>query len=170
MDVTEAVAAKTQRVRAVPESVIADVKCTFPLKRWVRVTVRHGHFDEGQAPRNRPTIKLQIVQNDPFAVIKADTKRPFLPFDEVPEYAKRGSVGLYHVQSLGNVGAPDRLQETISIQQVAMVIVGQRRNLRRVDVQPVDFNQFPGVQIHNGDDINRVRILQQRRGVRILRL
>mmetsp|Transcript_4506 Transcript_4506/g.18110 ORF Transcript_4506/g.18110 Transcript_4506/m.18110 type:complete len:401 (+) Transcript_4506:782-1984(+) len=156
--VTQAIAAQLERVRAVPQAVVAHVERALARVGRCGVPVGHGHLNERGAPQHGPVLEPDVAQDDPFAVVKSEVELPALPAHRGPVDREGGPLGLGDLERLRHVLAPLAREDLVPGQPVPMVIVRRRRHrgVRRLCL--VDVHDLPRQQVDHGHAGDRVRV------------
>lgn len=96
-----AVAAQAEGVGHVSAAILAEVEGVFALMWVLWVAVRYDHLGQGEAIEGRTGLAAfiliavgEIVEDDAFAVVKADVDIPILPGDLAAVDFERDAFGL----------------------------------------------------------------------------
>ena len=93
---------------------------------------RNRHFDQTETLGDTASIERDIVQDQAFAVVKADAKGPLLPFHQLTRHSKGWTVRLHHVEGFCRIFAPDRLQVRVGLQLDANAKINERKRSKRL--------------------------------------
>lgn len=106
-----------------------------------------------------PPFVMEIVQDESLAVIETDVEGPSLPSDAISLYGKGWPLRLNDVELFERVFSPVGFQVRILGDQVFVVIDVPIGNFGRSSLHTVDSNHPLRVEIHHGNDIDRMRVM-----------
>ncbi len=164
VDLTQAVAAQSQRIGERAEAILAGVERALPVVVFARVRVGHDHLGHARAVDDRPLAiaiaVAQLVQHEPLARREPDPEAPVLPGDPPAVDGEAGALGLDDVEGL-QVSAERPLTGSV------VVALGARDRHHRRLVHQVDHRALD--EIHDRDDaLDRVGVAVVGEGVAVV--
>lgn len=69
-DQAETITSKGEIVGRIPSTNVPEVKCTFPVQRVARITIRHKHLGQRETEKHWTPVECGVVNHHPLAPVK----------------------------------------------------------------------------------------------------
>ncbi|KAJ8104750.1 hypothetical protein OPT61_g10590 [Boeremia exigua] len=153
-----AIAPQTQRVGHVATAILSQIKRVLALVRMLRVSIRHHHLRQRQAPERVAhcalVVERDVTQHHAFAVVEPNVQVPVRPGDVPAVHLEADALGLRDVD-----GLEIRPEPALLLNRSCVVVVRRGRVQWAAHRRDINVDNLLGVGVVDRAEVEREAVL-----------